>query len=88
MDRKILKNCEGCRSAFVALKIFSKKVYFHDISMKSLYTKRHESWSYNKVSCLKQGGEISNYCLKQGQVLKTSRRQIYLGGAFHLPYLY
>ena len=25
----------------------------------------------NKVSCLKQGGKMSNFCLKQGQVLKT-----------------
>ena len=38
--------------------------------MKSLYAKRNESGSYNKVSCLKQGGEMSNYCLKQGQAFK------------------
>ena len=44
--------------------------------MKSLYAKRNESGSYNKVSCLKQGSEISNYCLKQGQVLKTSAADI------------
>ena len=25
----------------------------------------------NKVSCLKQSGKMSNFCLKQGQVLKT-----------------
>ena len=47
--------------------------------MKSLYAKRNESGSYNKVSCLKQGSEMSNYCLKQGQVLKTSAADIPLG---------
>ena len=49
---------------------------FNDITMKSLYAKRNESGSYNKVSCLKQGSEMSNYCLKQGQVLKTSAADI------------
>ena len=49
------------------------------MSMISLYAKRNESGSYNKVSCLKQGSEMSNYCLKQGQVLKTSAADILWG---------
>ena len=44
--------------------------------MKSLYAKRNESGSYNKVSCLKQGGEMSNYCLKQGQAFKDCKKLI------------
>ena len=34
--------------------------------------KRNESGSWNKVSCLKKGGEMNSFCLKQGQGLKGS----------------
>ena len=33
--------------------------------------KRNESGSRNKVSCLKKGGEMNSFCLKQGQGLKA-----------------
>ena len=31
----------------------------------------NQGYENNKVSCLKQGGKMRNFCLKQGQVLKT-----------------
>ena len=31
----------------------------------------NQGYENNKVSCLKQGGKISNFCLKQGQALKA-----------------
>ena len=31
----------------------------------------------DKISCLKQGSEINNFCLKQGQVLKNSAAHLY-----------
>ena len=48
----------------------------------SKWNEMNLGYENNKISCLKQGGKLSNFCLKQGQVLKalvsspTSNREI------------
>ena len=42
-----------------------------------LYAKWNESGSQNKVSCVKQGSEINNFYLKQGQDVKVWVAQLY-----------
>ena len=42
-----------------------------------LYAKWNESGSQNEVSCVKQGSEINNFYLKQGQDVKVWVAQLY-----------
>ena len=55
--------------------MFCLNVYFQHFSVKNyliLYAKQN-----SRVSCLKQGSEMSNYCLlKQGRGLKASAAQL------------
>ena len=60
--------------------IFFLNIYFHDFSVKkhlTLYVKQNKSGSESNVSYLKQGGKMSNFCLKQGHGLKASVAQLY-----------
>ena len=60
---------------------FFLNIYFHDFSVKNyliVYAKQNKSGSESSVSCLKQGSEMSNFCLiKQGWGLKPSAAQLY-----------
>ena len=42
----------------------------HDV-IPVLYTKQNKLGSESSVSCLKQGSQMSNFCLTQGQGLKA-----------------
>ena len=61
--------------------MFFLNIYFHDFSVKNyliLYAKQNKSGSEISVSCLKQGSEMSNFCLvKQGWGLKPSAAQLH-----------
>ena len=48
--------------------IFILNIYFHDVSLKIcsiLYAKQNKSGTENSNSSLKQGREMSSFCLKQ-----------------------
>ena len=64
---------KGKRSTF-AKPTFILNIYFHDVSLKNcsiLYAKQNKSGLENNDSSLKQGSEMSNFCLKQAQGLKA-----------------
>ena len=64
---------KGKRSTF-AKPTFILNIYFHDVSLKNcsiLYAKQNNSGLENNDSSLKQGSEMSNFCLKQAQGLKA-----------------
>ena len=68
------KPFKGKRSTF-AKPTFILNIYFHDVSLKNcsiLYAKQNKSGLENSDSSLKQGREMSNFCLKQAQGLKAS----------------
>ena len=68
------KHLKGKRSTF-AKPTFILNIYFHDVSLKNcsiLYAKQNKSGLENSDSSLKQGREMSNFCLKQAQGLKAS----------------
>ena len=60
--------------------IFFLNIYFHNFGVKkhlTLYANQNKSGSESSVSYLKQGGKISNFCLKQGHGLKALTAQLY-----------
>ena len=59
------KHFKGKRSTF-AEPTFILNIYFHDVSLKNcsiLYAKQNKSGLENNDSSLKQGREMSNFCL-------------------------
>ena len=55
------------RSTFAIPIFFPLKICFHDFSVKNyliLHAKQSKLGSESSVSCLKQSGEMSNFCLK------------------------
>ena len=83
LDWKPFKESEDFNepSTFAIPIIFFVNVYFHDLSVKNysiLSAKQNKSGSESSVSCLKQGSEMSNFCLiKQGRCLKLSAAQLH-----------
>ena len=76
---KSVKTCDE-RSIFVIPIIFFLNIYLQDFSVKNyliLYAKQNKSGSKSSVSCLKQGGEMSNFCLKQSRGLKALATHLY-----------
>ena len=78
---KSVKTCDE-RSIFAGAIpiIFFVNIYLHDFSVKKyliLYAKQNKSGSKSSVSCLKQGGEMNNFCLKQSRGLKASATHLY-----------
>ena len=70
LDRRLLKELEGWWWAvcFCNTDNYFQNFLFHDISLKAyliLYAIRNGKGSWNKVSCLKQGGEMKKFCLKK-----------------------
>ena len=68
------------RSIFAIPIFFFLHIYFHNFGVKkhlTLYAKQNKSGSESSVSYLKQGGKMSNFCLKQGHGLKASAAQLY-----------
>ena len=75
---KSVKTCNE-RSTLMQYQYFFLNIHFHDFSRKNYlirYAKQNKSGSESSVSCLKQSGKMSNFCLKQGQGLKTSAAQL------------
>ena len=67
-------------STFAIPVISFVNVYFHDLSVENyliLYAKQNKSGSESSVSCVKQGIEMSNFCLKQRRGLKASAAQLH-----------
>ena len=67
------------RSIFAIPIFFFLHIYFHNFGVKkhlTLYAKQNKSGSESSVSYLKQGGKISNFCLKQGHGLKALMAQL------------
>ena len=61
------KHFKGKQSTF-AEPTFILNIYFHDVSLKNcsmLYAKQNKSGTENSNSSLKQGREMSSFCLKQ-----------------------
>ena len=76
---KSVKTCDE-RSILAIPIIFFLNIYFHDFSVKNyliLYAKQNKSGSKSSVSCLKQSGEMSNFCLKQSRGLKALATHLY-----------
>ena len=76
---KSVKTCDE-RSIFVIPIIFFLNIYLQDFSVKNyliLYAKQNKSGSKSSVSCLKQSGEMSNFCLKQSRGLKALATHLY-----------
>ena len=80
---KSVKTCDE-RTTFAIATFFFLNMYFHDFSVKnylvSLKAKQSKSESESSVSCLKQGIEMSNFCLKQGRGLNASAAHLYPPG--------
>ena len=82
LDWKPFKESEDLqRAVYICNIIFFVNVYLHDLSVKNyliLYAKQNKSGSESSASCLKQGSEMSNFCLiKQGCGLKLSAAQLH-----------
>ena len=80
---KSVKTCDE-RSTFAIPIICFLNIYFNGFSVKNyliLYVKPNKSGSKSSASCLEQGSEMSNFCLKQGRGLKASAAHLYLN--FH-----
>ena len=73
--KRVLKMLQISGSTFVAPTIIPKNLVPWNYLI--LYAKRNESGSQNRISCLKQGSEMSNFCLQQGQVLKALVAHLY-----------
>ena len=77
------KTCDE-RSTFAIPIICFLNIYFNGFSVKNyliLHVKPNKSGSKSSASCLEQGSEMSNFCLKQGRGLKASAAHLYLN--FH-----
>jgi len=68
------------QSTFAVQIIFFLNIYFQDFRVKNyliLYVKQSKLASESSVSCIKQGSEMSNFCLEQGWGLKALAAQVY-----------
>ena len=66
VHRSLVLSCDE-RSTFAIPIFFPLKICFHDFSVKNyfiLHAKQSKLGSESSVSCLKQSGEMSNFCLK------------------------